>query len=89
MLPAIRDNGAIAVVRGWDDAGPPERGIVVHPVSVGPAMQNTEWLTLLADAATHGTLQLRVAGEYPPEDAFDAYTRMEAGGLGGRLIIAF
>jgi NADPH:quinone reductase-like Zn-dependent oxidoreductase len=89
VLPAIRDAGAIAVIRGWDDAGAPDRAITVRAVSVGPAMQNTEWLQLLIDEAARGHLQLRVAGVYAPEDAMEAYTRMEDGGLRGRLVIAF
>ena len=35
VLPAIRDGGAIAVVRGWDGGEPPGRGITVQPVSIG------------------------------------------------------
>ncbi|WP_413756067.1 NADP-dependent oxidoreductase [Streptomyces sp. MMBL 11-3] len=89
VVPAIRDGGAIAVVRGWDDADAPGRDITVHAVSVGPAMQNTGWLELLAAEAARGHLPLRVAGIYPPEAAVEAYTRMEAGGLRGRLVIAF
>lgn len=89
VLPAIRDGGSIAVVRGWDDAGAPGRNITVHAVSVGAAMHNTEWLQLLANEGAHGRLQLRVAEIYPPEGAVEAYTRVEAGGLRGRLVIAF
>ena len=89
VLPAIRDGGAIAVVRGWDSGGPPDRGITVHPVSVGNAMRNTAWLQRLADEAAAGHIQLRVAGLYPPERAIEAYHLMEAGGLRGRAVITF
>ena len=89
VVPAIRNSGSIAVVRGWDDQGEPERDISVHPVSVGAAMQNTAWLQLLADQAARGTLQLRVKDRYAPEQAIDAYERTEAGGLRGRLVITF
>ena len=89
VLPAIRDGGAIAVIRGWDDDGAPDRGIKVHPVSVGNAMQNTAWLQQLADEAAAGHLQLRVAGVYPAEQVSDAYALMEAGGIRGRLVLTF
>lgn len=89
VLPAIRGAGAIAVIRGWGTADGPERDITVHTVSVGPAMSNTEWLKLLAEEAANGHFQLRVAGTYLPEQAVDAYERMEAGGLRGRLVITF
>lgn len=88
-LPAIRDDGAIAVVRGWDGGAAPGRGITVHAVSVGNAMHNTAWLEYLADEVTAGHLQLRVAGLYPPERAMEAYLRMEAGGIRGRAVITF
>ena len=89
VLPAIRDDGAIAVVRGWDGGAAPGRGITVQAVSVGNAMHNTDWLQHLADQATAGHIQLRVAGLYPPERAVEAYLRMEAGGLRGRAVITF
>jgi NADPH:quinone reductase len=89
VVPAIRDGGAIAVVRGWDGGAPPGRGITVQPVSVGNAMYNTAWLQQLADQAAAGHIRLRVAGLYPPERAAEAYHRMEAGGLRGRAVITF
>lgn len=89
VLPAIRDGGSIAVIRGWDDAVVPERNVDVHAVSVGNAMQNTAWLELLADEAAKGRVPLRVLNVYPPDEAQSAYKRMEAGGLRGRLVLAF
>jgi NADPH2:quinone reductase len=89
VLPAIRDGGAIAVVRGWDGGPEPGRGITIHPVSVGNTMHNTGWLLDLADQAAAGNIQLRVAGLFPPERAAEAYHLMEAGGLRGRAVITF
>ena len=88
-LPAIRDGGAIAVVRGWDGSPAPDRGITVHPVSVGNAMHNTAWLEHLVDEAAAGHIQLRMRRPFPPERAVEAYLRMEAGGLRGRAVITF
>ncbi|MER5466079.1 NADP-dependent oxidoreductase [Streptomyces sp. NPDC002668] len=88
VVPAIRDRGVIAVVRGWNGPGP-ERGIQVSRVSVGNALQNTDWLRQLADHAAAGRIRLRVAGVHAPEAALDGYLRMEAGGLRGRTVIAF
>jgi NADPH:quinone reductase len=89
VLPAIRDGGAIAVVRGWDGGPEPERGIAVHAVSIGNAIHQTQWLEQLADQAAAGNIKLRVAGLYPPERADEAYRLMEAGGLRGRAVITF
>ena len=89
VVPAIRDGGAIAVVRGWDGGAAPGRGITVQAVSVGNAMHNTAWLQQLANEVTAGHIQLRVAHVYPPERAVEAYLLMEAGGLRGRAVITF
>jgi NADPH:quinone reductase len=85
---AIRDGGAIAVVRGWDD-GRAERGIDVRQVWVRTVLERTDWLEVLRDRASAGRLALRVAGEYPPEQAAAAHAAMEAGGLRGRALIVF
>jgi NADPH:quinone reductase len=87
-FPAIRDGGQIAVVRGWDDSVP-ERGIEVRQVSVFSVLERTDWLEQLRSLASEGRLELRVAGEYPPERAADAHRAMEAGGLRGRALIVF
>lgn len=88
-VPAVRDGGAIAVVRGWDDGEDPERGIRVVTVSVAKALANTAWLELLSEEAAAGRLTARVVDTYPPERAQEAYERMDAGGLRGRLVITF
>jgi NADPH:quinone reductase len=87
-FPALRDGGAIAVVRGWDD-GPAERGIAVKPVWVRTALERTDWLEHLREIASDGWPALRVAAEVPPERAAEAHRLMEAGGLRGRAVIVF
>src|SRR4051794_10238593 len=87
-FPAIRDGGAMAVVRGWDDS-PAERGIEVRPVWVRSVLERTEWLEHLRERSEAGRLALRVAGEFPPEQAARAHELMEAGGLRGRAVIVF
>jgi NADPH:quinone reductase len=86
-LAAIRDGGAMAVVRGYE--GPTERGITIHPVRVVDYLQNRTALEELGRLAGEGRLSLRVAGSYPPEEAAEAHRRLAAGGTRGRLIIAF
>jgi NADPH:quinone reductase len=87
-LPAVRDGGGLAVVRGWDDPEP-ERAIRVHRVFVRTVLDRTDWLDELRRLAWAGRIALRVAGEYPPEDAAQAHRVMEAGGLRGRALIVF
>jgi len=86
---AIRDGGQIVVVRGWDGDAVEDRGIRVHPVFVAQVLERTDWLEHLRELASAGTLKLRVAGEYPPEQAAAAEGAMEAGGLRGRAVIVF
>jgi NADPH:quinone reductase-like Zn-dependent oxidoreductase len=87
-FPAIADGGQIAVVRGWDDSET-ERGIKVRPVWVREVLERTDWLELLSRLASDGTLALRVAGRYPPEQVAEAHRVMGAGGLRGRAVIVF
>jgi NADPH:quinone reductase-like Zn-dependent oxidoreductase len=88
-FPAIRDGGQIVVVRGWDGDEVEERGIRVHPVMVARVLERTDWLEHLRELASAGRLKLRVAGEYPPEQAAEAQRAMDAGGLRGRSVIVF
>ena len=85
---AVRDGGAMAVVRGWDGSTP-ERGIVIRQVWVRSALERTDWLQELRQLASEGRLSLRVAAEYPPEQAAEAQRLMAAGGLRGRAVIVF
>ena len=88
-FPAIKDGGQIIVVRGWDGDEVEDRGIRVHPVMVATVLQRTEWLEELRRLASEGRLQMRVAHEFPPEQAAEAQRVMDAGGLRGRAVIVF
>ncbi len=88
-FPAIKDGGQIVVVRGWDGDEVEDRGIRVHPVMVGRVLERTDWLQELRRLASDGRLQLRVAHEFPPEQAAEAQRVMDAGGLRGRAVIVF
>ncbi len=87
ILPAIRDGGGLAAVRGF--AGETERGITIHQVRVGEYAQNQGALDQLGQLAAAGKLTLRVAETFPPERAPEAHKRLEAGGVRGRLVIVF
>ena len=88
-FPAIRDGGQVVVVRGWDGDEVEDRGIRVHPVFVARVLERTDWLEELRRLASAGRLKLRVAGEYPPEQAAEAHRVMDAGGLRGRAVVVF
>jgi NADPH:quinone reductase len=86
-LPAIRDGGKLATVRGF--AGPSERGITIEPVRVASYLQNHDALERLGRLVAEGRLTLRVAETFPPERAADAQRKLAAGGTRGRLLIVF
>jgi NADPH:quinone reductase-like Zn-dependent oxidoreductase len=84
---AVRDGGAIAAVRAFE--GEPERGITVHQVRVSDYARNQAALQSLADLVAAGKLALRVASTVPPEQAGEAQSRLQHGGVRGRLVIVF
>ena len=87
VLPAIRDGGRLATVRGF--AGPSERGITIEPVRVASYLHNHEALDRLGGLVAEGRLTLRVSETFPPERAADAQRKLSAGGTRGRLLIVF
>jgi NADPH2:quinone reductase len=87
ILPAIKDGGGMAVVRGWQ--GQTERGITVHPVQVSKYVENGAALAGLGKLVEQGKLTLRVQQTFPPEQVAEAHKKMEAGGIRGRLVITF
>jgi NADPH:quinone reductase len=87
VLPAIRDGGRLATVRGW--AGPSEREITVLPVRVAGYLHNQAALDGLGRLVAQKELTLRVAETVPPERAADAHRWLAAGGVRGRLVIVF
>jgi NADPH:quinone reductase-like Zn-dependent oxidoreductase len=86
-LPAIRDGGKLATVRGF--AGPSERGIAIEPVRVMTYVENHAALDRLGKLVAEGRFTLRVGQTYPPERTADAQRTLHAGGTRGRQVIAF
>ncbi|GAA2891249.1 NADP-dependent oxidoreductase [Pseudonocardia halophobica] len=87
LLPAVRDGGRIATVRGY--RGPEERGITWHPVWVRDIAEDRERLDALRVLAESGAVTLRVAATYPAERAPEAHARLQEGGTRGRLVLEF
>jgi len=87
ILPAIRDGGGYAGVRGF--SGETQRGITIHAVSVREYFRNQAALDELGQLAAQGKLTPRVSETFPPERAADAHAKMEAGGIRGRLVVVF
>ncbi|MCV7335935.1 quinone oxidoreductase family protein [Mycolicibacterium senegalense] len=87
VVPAVRDGGAVATVRGFQ--GEAQRGIVFHPVYVPKYARESHKLDRLRQLAEDGQLTLRVAKTFAAEQATDAHRMLEAGGVRGRLVLEF
>lgn len=86
-VPAVRDGGGIATVRGF--TGAPGRGISFHPVFVRNYAREHDKLDRLREQAEAGQLTLRVARTLPAERAAEAHRSFEAGGTRGRIVLDF
>ena len=87
VVPAIKDGGGLAVVRGWK--GEPGRGITVHRIFVPAAAHDTTGMQGVVDQVDAGALTLRVADVLPANQAQRAHERLQAGGVRGRLVLDF
>jgi NADPH:quinone reductase-like Zn-dependent oxidoreductase len=87
ILPAIRDGGGMAVVRGFQ--GETERDITIHQVQVSRYAENQAALAGLGDLVSQGKMTLRVAETFTPERTGEAHEKLAAGGVRGRLVIVF
>ena len=85
VLPAVRDGGRIATVRGVSDDG--ERGITFHPVMVRDYAREQAKLDGLRQQVEGGHVTLRVARTLPAEQPPEAHRLLEAGGVPGRLVL--
>jgi NADPH:quinone reductase len=86
-VPAVRDGGRIATVRGF--RGDAERGVTFHPVTVRSYAREQGKLDRLRRLAETGQVTLRVARILPAEQAAEAHRILEAGGIRGRLVLEF
>lgn len=87
VVPAIKDGGGLAVVRGWK--GEPGRGVTVHRIAVPTAAHDTAGMQRLVDQVDAGVLTLRVADVLPASAARSAHERLQAGGVRGRIVLDF
>lgn len=87
VLAAVADGRAAVSARM--QTGQNERGVHWIPVFVGDYNTNTELLEKLRDQVESGVLTPRVAHVYLPEQAPEAYRRLKAGGIRGRLVFTF
>jgi NADPH:quinone reductase len=87
VLPAVRDGGAVATVRGYRGDG--QRGLRVFPTRVYQLAEDRAALDRLRQQVEDGVLTLRVARTFPAEQAAEAHCTLERGGVRGRLVLSF
>ena len=87
VLPAVRDGGAVATVRGYRGDG--QRGLRVLPTLVRQLAQDRAALDRLRQQAEDGVLTLRVARTFPAAEAAEAHRVLARGGVRGRLVLTF
>lgn len=86
-LPAVKDGGRMATVRGYDGSG--QDRVTVIPVMVARHAKEWDALDRLRQQVEDGVLTLRVADVLPAPQAAEAHQRLEAGGVRGRLVLQF
>jgi NADPH:quinone reductase-like Zn-dependent oxidoreductase len=87
VLPAVRDGGAVATVRGYRGDG--QRGLRVFPTLVRRIAEDRAALDRLRQQAEDGVVTLRVARTFPADHAGEAHQVLAAGGVRGRLVLTF
>jgi NADPH:quinone reductase len=87
VVPAVRDGGRVATVRGFK--GEEVRGITFYPLSVRDYAREQTKLDRLRQQVEDGQVTLRVARTLPAEQAAEAHRALEAGGVRGRLVLEF
>ncbi|TKJ34214.1 NADP-dependent oxidoreductase [Blastococcus sp. CCUG 61487] len=89
VLPAVKDGGAVATVRGYRGAGSGRDDLRFCPTLVRKVAEDRAALDRLRQQVEDGVLTLRVAQTFPAEQAADAHRMLERGGVRGRLVLTF
>jgi NADPH:quinone reductase-like Zn-dependent oxidoreductase len=87
VLPAVKDDGVVATVRGYRGDG--QRGLRFFPTLVRRVAEDRAALDRLRQQVEDGVLTLRVAQTFPAEDAAEAHRMLERGGVRGRIVLTF
>ena len=87
VVPAVKDGGAVATVRGYRGDGQP--GVRFFPTLVRRVAEDRAALDRLRQQVEDGVLTLRVARARPAEEAAEAHRELARGGVRGRLVLTF
>jgi NADPH:quinone reductase-like Zn-dependent oxidoreductase len=89
VLPAVKEGGAVATVRGYRGDGGGREDLRFFPTMVRKVAEDRAALDRLRQQVEEGALTLRVARTFPAEQAAEAHRLLEAGGVRGRLVLTF
>src|SRR3954464_6794960 len=87
VIPAVRDGGAVATVRGYRGDG--QRGLRMFPTLVRKVAQDRAALDRLRQQVEDGVVTLRVARTFPAAEASESHRLLARGGVRGRLVLTF
>ena len=87
VLPAVRDGGKVATVRGYRGDG--QRELQVLPTLVRRVAKDRGALDRLRQQAADGVVALRVARTFPAAETAQAHRMLARGGTRGRLVLRF
>src|SRR3954449_6814053 len=87
VLPAVRDGGRVATVRGYRRDGTDR--VQVLPTMVRKVARDRAALDRLREQAEQGVVTLRVARTFPADQAAEAHRVLARGGVRGRLVLTF
>jgi NADPH:quinone reductase-like Zn-dependent oxidoreductase len=87
VLPAVRDGGRVATVRGYRGDGTDR--VQVLPTMVRKVARDRAALDRLREQVEHGVVTLRVAQTFPAEQAAEAHRVLARGGVRGRVVLQF
>src|SRR3954464_5612742 len=87
VLPAVRDGGAVATVRGYRGDG--QRDVRMFPTLVRRVAEDRPALDRLRRQAEDGGVALRVGQTSQADKGAEAHLLLERGGVRGRLVLTF
>jgi len=88
LLPAIRDCGALAIVR-VEPKAETERNIVSRPITMMNMMEDTNALLQLRRLASEGRIPMKVFRTFVADNASAAHDIQAQGGIRGRIVLTF
>jgi NADPH2:quinone reductase len=89
VVPAVREGGRVATLRGYEGGDLASSSVLFCPVFVRNYAREHIKLDGLRELVEQGKLTLRLSRTFPADEAPEAHRLLEAGGVRGRLVLEF